>query len=113
MRLILITLGFLVAVALCYDARADDRVNVYFPDYNRAPIHITGPKFSSVGFRPCFPFGCGGIGDTVTNPDPNARKPENLTACIYGVDNVLLYQRPGKNCPKEYIDQNQLLMEQR
>ena len=63
---------------------------------------------------PCFPYGCnGGITGPFPNPDPNARKPENLTACIYGADNTLVYEREDKHCPYKFEDPNVARVEKR
>jgi hypothetical protein len=48
----------------------------------------------------------GGISGPFKNPDPDARKPENLTACMYDAKGVLLYEREGKVCPYKYVDKN-------
>lgn len=90
------------------------RVNVRVYDGNRVPIHHTGPVFSSGDWGSgCFPTGCGGISGPFRNPDPDARKPENLTSCIYNVAGTLLYEREGKTCPYKYVDQNQMRVERR
>ena len=91
-----------------------DRVNVYVHDGDRGPIHHTGPDFGpSSSSSSCFPHGCGGISGPFRNPDPDARKPENLTACIYDATDTLVYEREGKVCPYKYVDQNQIRVEQR
>ena len=80
-----------------------ERVDVYVQDGNRETVHHSGPRFdTSWSPNPCFPFRCGGIEGPFRNPDPTARDPENLTACIYGADNALLYERKGKVCAKVY-----------
>lgn len=91
-----------------------DRVHVYLHDGDRGTRHHTGPiSTPSEGPGPCFPYGCGGIEGPFKNPDPDARKPENLTACIYDVQGTLLYEREGKVCPYKYVDQNQMRVERR
>lgn len=90
------------------------RMNVYVYDGNRGSIHHTGPASTpSEGPGPCFPYGCGGISGPFKNPDPDARKPQNLTACIYDVQGQLLYEREGKVCPYKYVDQNTMRVERR
>jgi hypothetical protein len=59
----------------------------------------------------CFPYGCGGISGPFRNPW--GRWPEDLTACIYGINGTLLYERENKVCPYEYVDENQFRVERR
>ncbi len=90
-------------VANARGIRGRERVDVYVRDGNREVRHHTGPRFdTSWSPNPCFPFRCGGIEGPFRNPDPTARDPENLTACIYGVDGALLYEREGKACAEMY-----------
>lgn len=117
-----------IAIAICLapaSVRSDDfrryprsygsdRVHVYVHDGDRGSIHHTGPASTpSEGPGPCFPYGCGGISGPFKNPDPDARKPQNLTACIYDVQGTLLYEREGKVCPYKYVDQNTMRVERR
>lgn len=91
------------------------RVNVHVYDGDRSSIRYrSGPSSTrSSSPSPCFPHGCGGISGPFRNPDPDARKPENLTKCIYGRDGFLLYEREGKVCPYEYVDANTRRVEAR
>jgi hypothetical protein len=125
MRIVLLTIAFLLALFLCGKTYAgdfdrhpsrsySDRVNVYLHDGDSGPVHHTGPDFGpSSSSSSCFPHCGGGISGPFRNPNPDARKPENLTACIYDVTDTLVYEREGKVCPYKYIDQNQIRVEQR
>jgi hypothetical protein len=53
------------------------------------------------------------MSEAIRNPDPTAREPQNLTACIYGADNTLVYEREGKNCPYKFEDPNVARVERR
>lgn len=118
--LLLVALLFLLpTVALANDFHrhpshfSRGRVDVYNYDGNRrsAPHH-TGPDFGTDGpDTSCFPNRCGGLGPTLRNSDPDARKPENLTICLYGVTDSLQYVREGKICPYKYVDENQFRIE--
>lgn len=120
-RIFLITLFFLLPLEVFagdfrgeHSTRSYGRLNIYNYDGNRRDIHHTGPIFSPDGpSNGCFPYGCGDITGPFKNPDPNARKPENLTVCIYGVTGILLYERKNKVCSYKYIDKNQIGIEQR
>lgn len=91
-----------------------DRINVHFYDEDRRTIHHSGPiSESSLSDTDCFPYGCGGIEGPLRNSNPDARKSENLTACIYGRDGILLYEREGKICSYRYIDSNTRRVERR
>jgi hypothetical protein len=98
-----------------YPARSySDRVNVYLHDGDRGPVHHTGPDFGpDSDSSSCFPHCGGGISGPFRNPNPDARKPENLTACIYDATDTLVYEREGKVCPYKYVDQNQIRVERR
>ena len=126
MRITLLIFAYLVPLFLCSRTYADDfqrysghsynnRSYVYVYDGNRGPIHHTGPDFGpdTDDDTSCFPHGCGVISGPFKNPNPDARKPENLTACIYDATDTLLYEREKKVCPYKYIDQNQLRVERR
>lgn len=60
-----------------------------------------------------FPFGPGGIEGPFRNPDPSAREPQNLTACMYNASGILVYEREGKVCPYKFTDENALRIERR
>ncbi len=90
----------------------NDRVHVYLHDGDRQTYRSSGP-IVSLDDSSCFPYGCGGITGPFTNPDPDARKPENLTTCIYDATGTLLYEREINACPYKYVDANQFKMEQR
>jgi len=76
-------------------------------------IRVWSFRRPSRGPSPCFPHGCGGISGPSTNPDPDARKPENLTACIYNAKGTLLYEREGKKCDYKVEDSNKARVELR
>lgn len=61
----------------------------------------------------CFPYCGGGISETIKNPDPDARKPENLTACIYDITGTLVYEREDKACAYKWSDKNKQRIELR
>lgn len=107
----LLALG--IAVLLSLRAHAGERIDVY----NHYPGHSGGIIFYSPSSpdidRPCFPYGCGGISGPFTNPDPDARKPENLTACSYDANDILFYEREGKYCPYKRGDPNVQRVEKR
>jgi len=125
MRIALLTIAFLLALFLCTETYADDfrryplrsrseRVNVYLHDGDSQSSYRSGPTFTpSSDSNSCFPHGCGGIEGPFTNPNPDARKPENLTSCMYDATGTLLYERENKVCPYKYIDANQLRVETR
>ena len=125
MRIVLLTVAFILALFLCTKTYAEDfnrysgrsyssRAYVYHYDGNRQPYHHTGPDFGPDSDpNPCFPYGCGGIEGPFTNSNPDARKSENLTACMYGAAGTLIYEREGKVCSYKYIDQNQIRVERR
>ena len=109
--LFLLALG--IALLLSMHVRAGERIDVY----NYYPGHGGGIMFYSP-YSPdidhsCFPHGCGGIEGPFTNPDPDARKPENLTACSYDASGTLFYEREGKHCPYKYVDPNERRVERR
>ena len=110
-RIIMIRLALVIAVLLSMSARAGERIDVY----NYYPGHGGGITYYSPYSpdidRPCFPHGCGGISGPFTNPDPDARKPENLTSCSYDANGTLFYVREGKNCPYKWRDANELRVE--
>ena len=104
------------AVANGFDSHSSGthRINVYSSDRSQGAYHHTGPIFSpDIDPSPCFPYKCGGISGPFTNPDPDARKPENLTACMYDVTGTLVYEREEKVCSNKYINQNQIRVEGR
>ena len=126
MKIVLLTMSLFFALFLGSRAYADDfgrysgrssysnRAYVYHYDGNRRPYHHTGPDFGPESApNPCFPYGCGGIEGPFTNPNLDARKPENLTACMYDAAGTLLYEREEKSCSYKYIDQNQTRVERR
>jgi len=125
MRIVLPTVAFLLALFLCTETYADDfrryparsrtdRVNVYLHDGDRSPIHHTGPDFGPDSpSSSCFPHCGGGISGPFRNPNPDARKPENLTSCMYDATGTLFYERENKVCPYKYIDANQMRVEVR
>lgn len=88
-----------------------NRINLYHYDggnrtrYRSEPFNLSD-SFSSVAQG-------GGISGPFKNPNPEARKPENLTACIYDVTDTLVYERENKVCPYKYVDQNQNRVERR
>jgi len=73
------------------------RGNVF---WRGAGSSFSGSSSSSSSFR------AGGISGPYKNPDPDARKPENLTSCSYDVNNELFYEREGKNCPFKRVNAN-------
>jgi hypothetical protein len=105
---IAILLFILVHVRL---ANAGERVHLYhhYDNYSGGVTYYSpySPKLE----HPCFPYGCGGIGPTVTNPSP--RKPSEKPACIYDATGTLTYEREGKYCPYKYTDANQQRVERR
>jgi len=125
MRILLLTIALLLALFLGSRAYAEDFnrysgrsygnwVHVYHHDGDRRTYSSSGPIFSSSsGPNMCFPYGCGGIEGPFTNSNPDARKSENLTACMYDAVGTLIYEREGKVCSYKYIDQNQIRVERR
>lgn len=115
MKLLVVSLLAVIYLSpLAASAQDSSRVHVYLHDANQGSIHHTGPASPSVNPpSPCFPFGCGEISGPFRNPDPHAREPQNLTACIYGVQGTLLYEREGKVCAYKYEDQNKVRVERR
>ncbi len=112
MKIFLTLLVLLIAPASLADDVA--RIRVYNYEGNRGAVHHTGPVFSSHSTPSlCFPYGCGGMGPTLRNPDPDARKPSNLTSCIYNASGVLVYEREDKSCSDQYVDKNQIRINQR
>lgn len=90
------------------------RINVYNYDGDSRTYERYDSGFDNSDWGSgCFPHGCGGIEGPFRNPNPDARKPENLTACIYDATGTLLYERENKVCPYKYIDENQLRVEVR
>jgi hypothetical protein len=93
-------------------------VNVYeqndYPyPYISSGVQILDFSSPALPISPCFPYSCEGIEGPFRNPDPTARDEENLTACIYGADSVLLYEREGKVCPYTYTDSNTMRVARR
>lgn len=74
-------------------------VNVRVYDGNRPGIifHKLDNTIEPMTLSPCFPYGCGNIKGPIVNPSP--RKPEEMPACYYGIDDVLFYEREGAECP--------------
>jgi hypothetical protein len=107
--LFLIALG--IAILLSIKVHAGERMNVYLYDGYYPGQIIYYEHYSPKLEHPCFPYGCGGIGETVTNPTP--RKPSEKPACIYDATGTLTYEREGKYCPYKWVDQNKLRAEQR
>ena len=95
----LLALG--IALLLSAHARAGERIDVY----NYYPGHGGGITFYSPHNpsldHPCFPHGCGGISGPFTNPTP--RKPSDIPACSYGVDDILFDAREEENCPYKVV----------
>lgn len=90
------------------------RVNVYNYDGDSRNYGSYSPGFDNSDWGSgCFPHGCGGIEGPFRNPNPDARNPENLTACMYDATGTLFYERENKVCPYKYIDENQLRVEKR
>jgi len=127
MRITLLTIAYLLTLFLCSRAYADDFQRYSGHSYsNRSYVYVYDGRSGSRTYGPgsgftsdssdtnsCFPHGCGGISGPFKNPNPDARKPENLTACMYDASGTLLYERENKVCPYKYIDQNQLRVERR
>lgn len=88
------------------------RVNVWHRTAGIRVWSFRSPSTSSGPSR-CFPYGCGGIRGPFKNPDPDARKPENLTACMYDATGTLVYEREGKVCAYRWEDKNTLRVERR
>ena len=111
MRVLLVILFLLLPLEVfaggfrgAHPARSySNRINVYHYDGSSRTSHRSGPSSSRSISRPPV----GGISGPFKNPDPDARKPENLTACIYGINNTLLYERENKVCPYQYTDLNE------
>jgi len=91
----------------------DSQVYVYQYDESRQTYQRFGTITSPDIERPCFPHGCGGISGPLTNPNPDARQPENLTACIYTAAGILVYERENKVCPYKYVNENQFRVDRR
>lgn len=92
----------------------NNRINLYHYDGDRRTYRSSGPSLDTRDWGSgCFPHGCGGISGPFKNPNPEARKPENLTACIYDITDTLVYERENKVCPYQYVDQNQSRVERR
>ncbi len=90
----------------------NNRINLYLHDGNRSTSYGSG--LSGLRVRTSGPImRDGSIKGPFKNPDVDARKQENLTACIYAVNGSLLYEREGKVCPYKYVDQNQARVERR
>jgi hypothetical protein len=111
---------FVAGTALAEDFRrypvrhSSDRVNVYLHDGDSQSSYRSGPTFTpSSDSNSCFPAGCGSIEGPFTNPNPDARKPENLPSCMYDATGTLFYERENKACPYKYIDANQVRVEAR
>ncbi len=125
MRIVLLTIAFLLALFLSSKTYAEDfnrysgrsygtRAHVHHHDGDRRMSRRSEPIFTpNSESSSCFPYGCGGISGPLTNPNPDARKPENLTACLYDATGTLLYERENKVCPYKYIDENQSRVEVR
>lgn len=109
--LLLVYLSVFLLAFMGNMAWADERVDIYL---HEEPTRHTGPEFKDRESNPCFPHNCRDIiQGPLKNPDPDARKPENLTACIYGADGVLLYERENKICPYKYTNAYELRVERR
>ncbi len=89
----------------------NNRINVYHYDGSRGTYSRRGSSNIRRNFGPILPSG--NILGPFKNPDSDARKPENLTACIYDAFDVLVYEREGKVCPYKYVDQNKIRVERR
>lgn len=87
---------------LSFSAAAD---NIYVHTVNPG-VQFYDPNVMSNKEEPdpCFPYCNSGMSEAIKNPDPTAREPQNLTACIYGANGLLVYQRPGKDCAYEWND---------
>lgn len=110
----MITFLILFAIlSLSFEAGAEDSIREVFVHHEDSGIRIWDFSSPDTPPGPCFPHGCGGIEGPFRNPNPDARNPENLTACMYGADGFLVYEREGKVCPYQYIDSTQSLVEQR
>jgi len=89
----------------------NNRINVYHYDGSRGTYSLRGSSNIRRNFGPILPSG--NILGPFKNPDSDARKPENLTACIYDVSGILVYEREGKVCSYKYVDKNQMRVERR
>lgn len=106
------TLKFLPLFLLLSFSAAGE--NVYIYSVNPG-VQFYDPNIMSNKEEPdtCFPYCKSGMSEAIKNPDPAAREPQNLTACIYGADNILKYEREGKYCPYKFEDPNDARVERR
>lgn len=120
MRALLIALFLLVPFeVLAGDFRGahsprpyNNRINLYLHDGDSRTSYGSG--LSGLRVRTSMPImRNGSISGPLKNPDADARKPENLTACIYTAKGTLLYEREGRVCPYKYVDQSKSRVEKR
>jgi hypothetical protein len=63
----------------------------------RSGIVFHSFRSPSRGPSPCFPYGCGGISEPITNPNP--RTEDEKPACYYDQNDVLFFEKEGSTCP--------------
>lgn len=108
-RILLFLLALGIALLLSTHARAGERIHSYhhYPEHHGSTTYYsygstTYYSSSSLDIdHSCFPYGCGGISGPFTNPNP--RKPSDIPACSYGVDDILFDAREGKDCPYKFV----------